>query len=55
MEKGGEEERDINKQMLLRACKPPLSFPKPLPRSLSPKSNSLWHKKGEFVLMFVEN
>lgn len=34
-------------------AKPP--FPKPLPCSPSPKSNSLWHKKGEFVLMFAEN
>lgn len=34
-------------------AKPP--FLKPLPCSPSPKSNSLWHKKGEFVLMFAEN
>lgn len=54
-EKGGEEERDINKQIADASCLQNPPFPKPLPRSPSPKSNSLWHKKGEFVLMFAEN
>lgn len=39
-----------NKSRMLHAC-----TLQPLPPSPSPKSNSLWHKKGEFVLMFVEN
>lgn len=39
-----------NKSRMLGAC-----TLQPLPCSLSPKSNSLWHKKGAFVLMFAEN
>lgn len=54
-EKEDVEEKDINKQIANASRLQSPLFPKTLPCSPSPKSNSLWHKKGEFVLMFVEN